>query len=164
MFIEAARKIHGDKFSYDNSIYTNALSKIIITCQIHGDFEQTAVDHSVVGYGCFQCSLRGFNKEKPATLYYIKLLTPQGVFYKIGITNNTLKQRFARDNKTTKIIPIKIWKFTKGHDCYNQEQKLLSTHKKHRFKSDIPILLSKGDTELFKFDVLKLDVNIKKAH
>lgn len=40
-FIENARSLHGDKFSYDKSTYINNKSKMRITCRSHGDFWQT---------------------------------------------------------------------------------------------------------------------------
>jgi len=55
-FIEKARLFHGSKFNYEKSIYTGIGDKIIITCPIHGDFEQKAGDH-LNGCGCNQCRL-----------------------------------------------------------------------------------------------------------
>lgn len=37
-FIKKAKKVHGDKYSYDKINYINARTKIIITCPKHGDF------------------------------------------------------------------------------------------------------------------------------
>ena len=54
-FIEQANKIHNNKYSYNNLIYTGIFNKVIITCPIHGDFEQTAHDH-ICGCGCPRCS------------------------------------------------------------------------------------------------------------
>ena len=54
-FIKRASKVH-DKFTYDRTIYTNSKTKVIITCPIHGDFEQIPYDH-LVGNGCNQCRL-----------------------------------------------------------------------------------------------------------
>ena len=53
-FIKRARAIHGDKYDYSKSVYKNKNSKIIITCPIHGDFEQKAEDH-YRGHGCQKC-------------------------------------------------------------------------------------------------------------
>lgn len=54
-FIKRASEVH-DKFTYDRTIYTNSKTKVIITCPIHGDFEQIPYDH-LVGNGCNQCRL-----------------------------------------------------------------------------------------------------------
>lgn len=53
-FIAQARLAHGDKYSYDKVIYKSNKSKVIITCPIHGDFEQPASNH-VNGFGCYMC-------------------------------------------------------------------------------------------------------------
>jgi hypothetical protein len=56
-FIEKAKIIHGDRYSYDECQYLNANSKIIIKCPIHGNFEQRASAH--IGnqkQGCSKCA------------------------------------------------------------------------------------------------------------
>ena len=55
-FIRKAREIHGDKYDYSKTIYTNARSKVTITCPIHGDFEQIARNHTH-GMNCPDCAL-----------------------------------------------------------------------------------------------------------
>ena len=54
-FIEKAIGIHGDKYNYDDIIYTNSRSKITIECPIHGKFEQQANNH-LNGQGCTKCA------------------------------------------------------------------------------------------------------------
>jgi hypothetical protein len=39
-FIPIATKIHNGKYDYSKSVYVKAKEKVIITCPIHGDFEQ----------------------------------------------------------------------------------------------------------------------------
>lgn len=53
-FISKAVLIHGNKFNYAKVNYINTNSKIIITCPIHGDFEQTPKLH-IKGRGCHEC-------------------------------------------------------------------------------------------------------------
>jgi hypothetical protein len=53
-FIEEAIKIHGDKYDYSKVDYKCANAKIIITCKIHGDFEQKPYCH-LNGNGCYMC-------------------------------------------------------------------------------------------------------------
>lgn len=54
-FVKLARIVHGDKYSYDKSVYTKAKEKVIITCPIHGDFEQRPQDHVLKECGCPKC-------------------------------------------------------------------------------------------------------------
>jgi hypothetical protein len=55
MFISKANIIHNNKYSYDSLIYKNGVSKVLITCKKHGEFEQYAYDH-LTGHGCSKCS------------------------------------------------------------------------------------------------------------
>lgn len=54
-FINRADEIHNGKYIYDKTIYTSAQSKVIITCPVHGDFEQKACIH-LRGCGCPECA------------------------------------------------------------------------------------------------------------
>ncbi len=54
-FIEKAKKVHKNTYDYSKSMYLNNRTKLIITCKIHGDFEQIPKVH-LNGYGCSQCS------------------------------------------------------------------------------------------------------------
>lgn len=64
-YIERARGVHGDQYSYDKlpSVFNVDRSKIIITCPEHGDFEQRSKDH-LRGSGCKECG-----KAKRSKLY-----------------------------------------------------------------------------------------------
>jgi hypothetical protein len=53
-FIEKARKVHKDTYDYKKVNYIGALTKVTITCKIHGDFEQTSTKH-LSGQGCPKC-------------------------------------------------------------------------------------------------------------
>ena len=41
IFIEKARKVHGDKYDYSKAEYINASTKVCIICPEHGEFWQT---------------------------------------------------------------------------------------------------------------------------
>lgn len=53
-FIEKAKKIHGDKYDYSQSIYLGNKSKVEIICAKHGIFKQIATRH-LTGDGCPSC-------------------------------------------------------------------------------------------------------------
>jgi predicted acyltransferase (DUF342 family) len=55
-FVEKASVIHNNKYNYSKSIYVRNDLKVIITCNIHGDFYQTANGH-LQGHGCRKCSV-----------------------------------------------------------------------------------------------------------
>ena len=54
-FIEKARKIHSDKYSYENVDYKYYSEKVEITCRIHGNFMQSPDSH-LAGHGCSRCA------------------------------------------------------------------------------------------------------------
>lgn len=61
-WIEKANKIHDNLYDYSNAAYVNAQEKIIITCKLHGNFQQTSSCH-LNGSGCQKCCRRGYSKK-----------------------------------------------------------------------------------------------------
>jgi len=53
-FINQAKEKYGKQFSYEKMIYVRSKSKIIITCSLHGDFEQSPQNH-LRFIGCIKC-------------------------------------------------------------------------------------------------------------
>ena len=78
-FIENAKKVHGDKYTYDNVDYKGSGEKVFITCKKHGDFPQPPYSH-LRGDGCPFC------RESKGELMVAKLL-------------NTLEIQFVREKK-----------------------------------------------------------------
>jgi hypothetical protein len=54
-FIEKANVVHSNKYIYDSVNYINNRIKVVITCPIHGYFEQTPNNH-LRGTTCMKCS------------------------------------------------------------------------------------------------------------
>ena len=150
-FIEDARLVHGDKYSYSNSEYIGALNNIDIICHEHGSFSQIASNH-LAGSGCPQCSVTGFDIKKSGILYYIEITNEDNKYYKIGITNLTVQQRFSAAERS-KIKVISITEYAEGRDAYNEEQKLLKQYKEYKYVG--PDILKSGNTEIFTCDILR---------
>ena len=53
-FIEAAKKVHGDKYDYSQTEYKNIKEKVAIICPKHGLFTQVPESH-LKGNGCRKC-------------------------------------------------------------------------------------------------------------
>lgn len=53
-FLSKAMAVHGDKYDYSKMKFVNGCTPAIITCPIHGDFEQKPADH-MSGHGCAKC-------------------------------------------------------------------------------------------------------------
>lgn len=54
-FLSKAKKVHGDRYDYSETIYTTAKSDIIIICKEHGKFIQKAIHHTQ-GKNCPKCA------------------------------------------------------------------------------------------------------------
>jgi len=145
--------VHGNRYNYSKTAYTNYHTKVTITCPIHGDFEQTPAHH-INGTGCSSCAEYGFSPDKPAILYYLSI--NNGEAYKIGITNRTVNTRFSIAD-TRKIEVLFTHKFATGGIAYIVEQQLLKRFKECRYTG--PDLLQSGNTELITTNKLS---NVKK--
>ena len=55
-FILKSQAVHGDKYNYSKVIYTNNREKIIVICQVHGEF-YPAPGNFLLGSGCPKCSI-----------------------------------------------------------------------------------------------------------
>ena len=55
-FIEKAKQIHNNKYDYSKTEYINSRTKVIITCPVHGDFEQLPSIH-LRNHGCPKCGV-----------------------------------------------------------------------------------------------------------
>lgn len=53
-FIEKAKAIHGDRYDYSKVKYKHSQTKVIITCSVHGEFEQNPTNH-ILGGNCPCC-------------------------------------------------------------------------------------------------------------
>lgn len=54
-FINESNRVHDFKYLYDNTNYVSNQTKVIITCPVHGNFEQRPLSHTQ-GSGCPNCS------------------------------------------------------------------------------------------------------------
>jgi hypothetical protein len=106
-WISRASLAHNNKYDYGEVVYVDAKTPVAIICPIHGKFDQIPDTH--LKSGCRACAdqeLLGKYSEKYfmdnpeqaskiSTLYYIQLSSEDEVFYKVGITTTTIKNRFG---------------------------------------------------------------------
>jgi len=88
-FINAAQKTHGKTFTYDKSCYVTMTTKIIITCSLHGDFEQTPSNHITHSQGCPICGGRALSNTED---FIAKAIAKHGDKYgylHVNYVNNT---------------------------------------------------------------------------
>lgn len=131
-------------------VYVNSNTPIMHKCRFEHTWK-TWPHHILAGRGCPYCADYGFKLDAPAILYYIKI----GEYYKIGITNRTVRKRFELDrDKSIKILSET--EFNTGIEAKEAEKEILSLYADKRVY--VPgFLKSGGNTELFTEDILGLD-------
>jgi len=134
------------------STYKNANAKLDLECDkghrykaCWGSFSQ--------GRRCPRCASYGFNPDKPGSLYYVRFDHNGKAFYKIGITNRTIAERFC--GEPTPYTVIMETRYLFGYLAAELERDILANHKRHQYQGDC--FLVSGNTELFTKDVLRLD-------
>ncbi len=71
VFIKRSNKLHNNKYDYSKVIYVNNITKVKITCPIHGEFLQPPSKHLVTG--CPKCSFEiGHAKRRKTTEQFIE--------------------------------------------------------------------------------------------
>ena len=53
-FTQKATEVHSGRYSYERTVYGNSRTPVVITCPLHGDFEQAPFSH-LLGAGCPRC-------------------------------------------------------------------------------------------------------------
>ena len=51
-FLEAAKRVHGDRYDYSKVNYINSTTKVEVICKEHGSFFITPSDHIHAKCGC----------------------------------------------------------------------------------------------------------------
>lgn len=103
-FIKDARKVHGNKYSYDKVVYLGAKPIVIITCPIsehgkNGDFPQSPTSH-LSGNGCKPCAteevrLRTLHKRIQKLVKFLKdRCTDEVTLVEETYSNNITKAQF----------------------------------------------------------------------
>jgi len=91
IFISESNKKHNNAYTYDNVVYVNNLTKVLITCPIHKDFEQLPECH-LRGHGCRDCSFISTANKK--------ILTSKSNFFtKIKIVDNENRWDYTEVDK-----------------------------------------------------------------
>ena len=157
-FISRARAVHGNKYQYDKVTYVSNRTDIVITCPEHGDFTQRPTNH-LQGKGCVHCaeksggwSRSGFiqkckkNNNGLGSLYVIQCYNEHESFYKIGITSNSLKERFKGRHRMPYKYKVLYLIEDNARYVFDLEVKLLALNKG---SSHQPIKSFKGQTECF---------------
>lgn len=139
-WLEAAHEMHGDFFDYSKVDYKNQHTAITITCPIHGDFNQKPDVH--LCSGCRKCAdeeLFGLYSERyferhpergtaAAKVYYLGFRHEQETWFKVGITINTIQQRFSVTSESSVNYEVLGELDTTLEDAWNIENDLQRSH------------------------------------
>ena len=164
---------HGLKYAYDFSEYDGSvkLSKIKITCKLHGVFQQTPYSHYSLGQGCPTCGkqtqggkslsdhVNASNKrDGKSFIYLIRCYNEFETFYKIGISVTGVGSRYNSSNIPYEYEVIKELKLN-PETSWNVEKEILKDFKTFKY---VPKIKFRGYTECFSFekDVLHKVLNI----
>lgn len=168
LFIKQCDDLHKSQYDYSKFKYVNSRTKGLIICKrCQLEFSSKPQIHLTHGIGCPSCTehninycniyskayRQGLSKEDlSCSLYLVEFTSKSEYFIKVGITTNTLRQRFHKCSYNFKEI-LKI--NTNLEDALNQEKEILHTFKEFQY---IPLQDFKGFTECFDVSVLN---NIK---
>ena len=165
-FLSTLPDDYKSNFDYSLMDFTGVHNKVRIKCNLHNTiFEQTPLNHQQGHKGCPKCI--GNSKARVATiqklnkassdivvnLYYIKDKITG--YYKIGVTKNSLKERFGKQYND--IIELKIIQLPEN-EAYSIEEKILELFDEHRVTVDS---FGNGKTEFFKCDILGWDTKVQ---
>lgn len=163
-FIIKAKSKHSNFYIYDRVNYKGAKEFVIITCPIHGDFNQRPNYH-LSGNGCTICykENNGFGrtsfmnscrKTGLGRLYVIKCFRDGEEFIKIGITSQTIKERFKRFDRFPYNYEILYQEEDLAEKIYDLEKYFHKLLREHRYQ---PKTLFKGSTECFSIKLKNYD-------
>ncbi len=67
-FIERARKVHGTKYDYSETVCTSSSNRVIVICKQHGPFEVTQARHLKASgkSGCSKCGYAAYSAQRIA--------------------------------------------------------------------------------------------------
>ena len=93
-FVAKAKKVHGDKYTYDATEYVSVNQKVSIFCNKHKEyFFQTPRSH-LGGNGCPTCGRTGFDQTMAGSFYVLESKS----LVKVGITNRDTVKRLKEIN------------------------------------------------------------------
>lgn len=129
--------------------YVNARTPILVKHNLCNNSFASAPDNLLRKQQCPHCASFGFDPTKPAILYYICI---DNTYYKIGVTNKTVKERF-KANELKRITILNTWEYELGSIAYQKEQHILNLFKQYKTSQQ---LLTAGNTEIFSTNILTL--------
>lgn len=171
-FIKQCNEKHDNRYSYDNVIYKNNGTKVIVTCEKHGNFKQTPGSH-LSGNGCPMCGrlmTSEYGQNNPTgwsytswinasykskqfdsfKVYVIKCWNENEIFYKIGRTFKSIKNRFGDKNTMPYNYEVELEIISDANIVVNLEKELQRNYKHLKYS---PVEIFGGKYECFTLDL-----------
>ena len=157
----ASRVLHNyaDKLDKVNNFikvceeYINCYTKIEHECLVCSYKWKVKPSSLLSGHGCPMCAPTGVDTNKPTRLYYICI---DDTYYKIGITNRTVSERFIKDIRTKDIRIVWEHVFDSGIDAQELERDIKIDYQ-GVLGTNSCTLLGGGYTETTNYDFLGLE-------
>ena len=165
-YIEEAKNIYGDKYSYENTLYTASKNKVLVTCNECGKIFEIEANSHLQGHGCPYHNFNTSNIEKEILTYMNdiydgeilsnnrQIISPNEIDiyipeFKIGFEIDGLYWH----NEINK--PDKNYHLYKTIECESKDIRLIHIfedewiYKKNIWKSMISNILGKTDTKIY---------------
>lgn len=166
--IEKCSTIHNNKYIYCVDNFSTIREYINIWCPIHGKYEQSIHSH-LRQHGCPRCGKdsckflhytnKVFNdnpslKVKSGRLYYLLFenKTTSETFYKVGITVNSINERFGKFYRDLYNITVIYDIEMEIYKAFQIEQTIIKDNKINQYI--VPNERFGGKTECFSNDIL----------
>jgi hypothetical protein len=158
IFLERAKKAHGEKYDYSKVIYNGVNDKVIIICSEHGDFNLRPKAHYDDQRGCPTCDKSGksgFSNTsqwiiKAKYLYLIEVITDNEKFLKFGVTVNGVKKRLQKGQFPYNYNILFERLISNGEHANMIESKLKSKYPKISYNTSLPF---RGNTECLDYGI-----------
>ena len=157
--IKQKLKVDDFQYPYIDTEFSDMNSKISILCVKHGMFKQDMLHHLTRNQGCKECGIEAsklkqirkskpggnlvnyytLNEEKgklPGKLYSLKLYNDNEIFYKIGVTSQSIKNRFCRipyKYEVLKVLELSNLEVCKLEETIHAENKELQYKPNEKF-------------------------------
>lgn len=141
------KETHGDKYDYSLVKWDSYITHVKIICPHHGEFEQIAHNH-IKGFGCKLCNInlnphnlsewKQMRPENPGIFYILRCIGNDEYFYKVGITCNSIKQRYQSKSEMPYSYEVikEIVDFDRDR-IWNLEKKYLKELKNYHYSPKI---------------------------
>jgi len=157
-FSERMEKQYKGLYDYSNTEYINTNTRVDILCKKCKTTFSVSPDKHKQGQGC-PCYIHfGFNRTKPAILYYFKIEFNTKWLYKVGITNRSLTERYNPYDRSRMVVLAET-NYNIGQLAYNEEQRVIKEYAEFKYTGPTPFSGRTGITEVFTKDILRKNVH-----